>query len=43
MNLEAKKTSREETEYEILDTTAFENNAYFDCFIEYAKAGLTIL
>ncbi len=38
--LEAKnKRSREETEYEILDTTAFDNNAYFDCFIEYAKAG----
>lgn len=30
--------SREELEYELLDTTAFKNNAYFDCFIEYAKA-----
>ena len=38
--LEAKnKRSREETEYEILDTKSFDNNAYFDCFIEYAKAG----
>ncbi|RRQ49222.1 glucosidase [Maribacter algicola] len=30
--------SREESEYEILDTKAFRNNTYFDCFIEYAKA-----
>ncbi|MFB9054717.1 glucosidase [Formosa undariae] len=30
--------SREETEYELLDTDAFKDNAYFDCFIEYAKA-----
>ncbi|MBU0940815.1 MAG: glucosidase [Bacteroidetes bacterium] len=38
--LEAKnKRSREEPEYELLDTAAFNNNAYFDCFIEYAKAG----
>lgn len=29
---------RNEPEYEILDTKAFKNNAYFDCFIEYAKA-----
>ena len=32
------KRSREESEYELLDTDSFKNNAYFDCFIEYAKA-----
>lgn len=30
--------NREQPEYEILDTKAFKNNTYFDCFIEYAKA-----
>lgn len=30
--------SREESEYELLDTNAFKNQTYFDCFIEYAKA-----
>lgn len=30
--------SREETEFEITDTSSFDDNAYFDCFIEYAKA-----
>ncbi|SIQ33299.1 MGH1-like glycoside hydrolase domain-containing protein [Maribacter ulvicola] len=30
--------NREDAEYEILDTKAFDNNTYFDCFIEYAKA-----
>lgn len=30
--------SREESEYELLDTDSFKKNAYFDCFIEYAKA-----
>jgi len=30
--------SRDEFEFEILDTDAFKDNAYFDCFIEYAKA-----
>lgn len=29
---------REHFEYELLDTDAFKDNAYFDCFIEYAKA-----
>ena len=29
--------SREELEYEILDTGVFNDNAYFDIFIEYAK------
>ena len=32
------KLSRDEMEYELLDTGCFNNNAYFDCFIEYAKA-----
>jgi hypothetical protein len=32
-----KTRSRDESEYEILDTKAFANNTYFDCFIEYAK------
>ncbi|WP_159021249.1 glucosidase [Formosa sp. L2A11] len=32
------KRNREESEYELLDTDAFKDNAYFDCFIEYAKA-----
>lgn len=31
--------SRFEREYELLDTKIFENNAYFDCEIEYAKNG----
>ncbi|MBP0905365.1 glucosidase [Mariniflexile gromovii] len=31
---------RHEPEYELLDTDAFKDNAYFDCFIEYAKADL---
>jgi len=32
--------SREENEFEILDTGCFNGGAYFDCFIEYAKAGV---
>lgn len=32
------RRSREEHEYELLDTDKFKHNAYFDCFIEYAKA-----
>ena len=31
------KLSREESEYELIDTKVFKNNAYFDCYIEYAK------
>lgn len=31
--------SREEMEYELLDTGVFEENRYFDVFMEYAKAG----
>lgn len=34
------RRSREENEFEILDSNAFKDNAYFDCFIEYAKAGI---
>ncbi|MGA9637190.1 MGH1-like glycoside hydrolase domain-containing protein [Flavobacterium sp.] len=34
------RRSREETEFEILDTDAFKDNAYFDCYIEYAKADI---
>ncbi|MBD0830787.1 MGH1-like glycoside hydrolase domain-containing protein [Aestuariibaculum sediminum] len=29
---------RHDPEYELLDTGCFKENAYFDCFIEYAKA-----
>jgi hypothetical protein len=32
--------SREESEYELLDTDCFKKNTYFDCYIEYAKAGI---
>lgn len=32
-----KNRNREQSEFEILDTKAFDNNTYFDCFIEYAK------
>ena len=33
-----KKRSRSEHEYELLDTGVFDDNRYFDVFIEYAKA-----
>jgi hypothetical protein len=32
--------SREEPEFELLDANSFKDNAYFDCFIEYAKADI---
>jgi hypothetical protein len=32
------KRSREEMEYELLDTGVFNDNRYFDVFVEYAKA-----
>tara|TARA_R110000737_G_scaffold2057_1_gene5946 strand:- start:1920 stop:4547 length:2628 start_codon:yes stop_codon:yes gene_type:complete len=32
-----KDLGREHSEFELLDTKAFANNTYFDCFIEYAK------
>jgi hypothetical protein len=31
--------SRHEPEYELLDTKIFDDNQYFDVFVEYAKAG----
>ena len=33
-----RRRSREEFEYELLDTGVFEDNRYFDVFVEYAKA-----
>jgi hypothetical protein len=33
------RRSREEFEYELLDTGVFDDNRYFDVFVEYAKAG----
>jgi hypothetical protein len=33
------RRSREEMEYELLDTGVFRDNRYFDVFVEYAKAG----
>ena len=33
------KRSRLEPEYELLDTGVFDDNRYFDVFVEYAKAG----
>lgn len=35
---ESKKRTRLEPEYELLDTGIFDNNAYFDISMEYAKA-----
>jgi Mannosylglycerate hydrolase MGH1-like glycoside hydrolase domain len=34
-----RRRSRNEFEYELLDTGVFEHNRYFDVFVEYAKAG----
>ncbi|MFO1008956.1 MAG: glucosidase [Planctomycetota bacterium] len=34
-----RERSREEPEYELADTGAFEDDRYFDVFVEYAKAG----
>ena len=34
-----RKRSREEFEYELLDTGIFDGDRYFDVFVEYAKAG----
>ncbi len=33
------RRSREEMEYELLDTGIFDDDRYFDVFVEYAKAG----
>jgi hypothetical protein len=32
-----KRRNRGDTEYELLDTGIFDNNRYFDVFVEYAK------
>ncbi len=37
--MENGRRSREEMEYELLDTGVFNEDRYFDVFIEYAKAG----
>src|SRR5881398_2941202 len=34
-----RRRSREELEYELLDTGIFDDDRYFDVFLEYAKAG----
>ena len=34
-----RRRSREEFEYELLDTGSFDENRYFDVFVEYAKVG----
>ena len=34
-----KRRSREEMEYELLDTGVFDDDRYFDVFVEYAKGG----
>jgi hypothetical protein len=34
-----RRRTRDEFEYELLDTGAFEGDRYFDVFVEYAKAG----
>lgn len=38
--VEGNRRSRQEREYEILDTGVFDDDRYFDCYIEYAKAGI---
>ena len=34
-----RQRSRDELEYELLDTGVFDDDRYFDVFVEYAKAG----
>lgn len=36
---ETQKRSRADAEFELLDTKLFDNNEYFDVFVEYAKGG----
>lgn len=36
---ESKKRTKQDREYELLDTGIFDNNEYFDVFVEYAKQG----
>ena len=35
----AGRRTRDEFEYELLDTGVFDEDRYFDVFVEYAKAG----
>src|SRR6201995_4348334 len=35
----SKRRARTEFEYELIDTGVFDNDRYFDVFVEYAKAG----
>src|SRR5450631_3591625 len=37
---EARRRSRKDPEYELLDTGVFDENRYFDLSVEYAKAGV---
>lgn len=37
---ENSKRTKLQPEYELIDTGAFDDNRYFDCFVEYAKAEL---
>ncbi len=39
LKTESMKRNRLEPEYELIDTGVFDENKYFDVFIEYAKAG----
>src|SRR5262249_50073402 len=34
---ENKRRTRQDPEYELIDTGVFDQNRYFDCFVEYAK------
>src|SRR6267378_1966344 len=34
-----RRRGQQESEYELIDTGVFDNNNYFDVFVEYAKAG----
>jgi hypothetical protein len=34
-----RRRSREDLEYELIDTAVFDNDRYFDVFVEYCKAG----
>ncbi len=37
---ENRRCGKEQPEFELLDTGIFDNNRYFDVFVEYAKAGI---
>ena len=37
---ESRRRGRSDPEYELLDTGVFDDNRYFDVFVEYAKAGV---